>query len=305
MKYVILGSLGNVSKPLSQRLIAAGHSVTIVSSKEGKAEEIILMGAKPAIGSVEDVDFLTKTFTGADAVYTMVPPYFGASNWKKYIAQIGVNYVTAIRASKVKNVLNLSSIGAHMPDGCGPVSGLFHVEEALNGLEGVNVKHLRAGFFYGNLLSNVNMAKNMGVIGGNYGHNATLIFVHPDDIAEVAFRELDNLSFRGKSNQYVVSDEKKTSEVATILGKAIERPELAWINFTDEDTISGMIQAGIPMEVAKNYAELGAAMRSGEMLSDYAKNSPAHFGRTKLETFAKVFAAVYSQTQPSKSNVSN
>lgn len=305
MKYVVIGSLGNVSKPLSLKLVAAGHSVTIVSSRDEKAEQIILMGAKSAIGSVEDVDFLTKTFIGADAVYTMVPPYFGASNWKKYIAQIGKNYATAIQAAKVKNVVNLSSIGAHMPDGCGPVSGLYHVEEELNGLEGVNVKHLRAGFFYGNLLSNVNMAKNMGAIGGNYGANATLVLVHPDDIAEVAFRYLNDLTFRGKSNQYVVSDEKRTSEVATILGKAIERPELTWINFSDEETIAGMIQAGIPLEVAKNYAELGSAMRSGEMLSDYLKNSPAYFGRTKLDTFAKVFATVYAQTQPSKSNISN
>lgn len=297
MKYVVTGSLGNISKPLSKKLINAGHMVTVISSSTGRAEDIILMGAQAAIGSVEDVDFLTRTFIGADAVYTMVPPHFGAADWKKYIAGIGKNYAEAIRISRVKNIVNLSSIGAHMPDGCGPVSGLCQVEQALNNLEGVNIRHLRPGFFYGNLLSNVSMAKNMGVVGGNFGLNANMILVHPDDIAEVAFHELNNLSFRGKSNIYIVSDEKTTKEIASVLGKAIEKPELSWINFNDEDTFAGMIQAGLPEEVARNYTEMGAAMRSGEMLSDYLKNRPSQFGKTKLEAFAKVFANAYKQVQ--------
>ncbi len=296
MKYVVTGSLGNISKPLAERLVAAGHEVTVVSSKAEKAAQIEALGAKAAIGSVEDVDFLTKTFTGADAVYIMVPPNFGSGNWKKFIAGIGENYAEAIHASGVNNVVNLSSMGAHMPEGCGPVSGLYYVEKELNALDKVNVKHLRPGFFYNNFLANVGMVKHMGIIGANYGEAATLVLVHPDDIAEVAAEELQNLSFKGKSIRYVVSDEKTTNEVAATLGNAIGKPELPWVNFKDEDSIGGMLQAGLPEDVAKNYAEMGAAMRSGEMASDYLKKKPSEFGKTKLEAFAPVFAAVYAQS---------
>jgi uncharacterized protein YbjT (DUF2867 family) len=226
----------------------------------------------------------------------MVPPNFGADNWKKYIAGIGENYAEAIHAAGVKNVVNLSSIGAHMPEGCGPVSGLFFVEKALNALETVNVKHLRPGFFYTNFLANIGMVKHMDIIGGNYGENATLVLVHPENIAEVAAEELLNLSFKGKSLRYIVSEEKTTQEVAATLGKAIGKPDLPWINFRDEETMGGMLQAGVPEEIAKNYAEMGAAIRSGEMDSDYRKNKPAVFGKTKLEDFAPVFAAVYAQS---------
>ena len=296
MKYVVTGSLGNISKPLAERLVAAGHEVTVVSSKAEKAAQIEALGAKAAIGSVEDVDFLTKTFTGADAVYIMVPPNFGSGNWKKFIAGIGENYAEAIHASGVNNVVNLSSMGAHMPEGCGPVSGLYYVEKELNALDKVNVKHLRPGFFYNNFLANVGMVKHMGIIGANYGEAATLVLVHPEDIAEVAAEELQNLSFKGKSIRYVVSDEKTTNEVAATLGNAIGKPELPWVNFKDEDSIGGMLQAGLPEDVAKNYAEMGAAMRSGEMASDYLKKNPSEFGKTKLEAFAPVFAAVYRQS---------
>jgi len=296
MQYVITGSLGNISKPLAERLVAAGHNVKVISSKADKVSQIEAIGAKAAIGSVEDIFFLTNTFTGADAVYTMVPPNFGSDNWKKYIAGIGENYAAAIKASGVKNVVNLSSIGAHMADGCGPVSGLFFVEKALNALPDVNVKHLRPGFFYPNFLANMGMIKHMGIMGGNYGEGTKLVLVHPDDIAEAAAEELLGLSFSGKSVRYITSDEKTTVEVAAILGKAIGKPELPWINFKDEDTIAGMIQAGLSQEIAENYAEMGAAMRSGEMASDYTLHRPSVFGKTKLEAFAPVFAAIYSQS---------
>jgi len=296
MKFVVTGSLGNISKPLAEKLIADGHSVTVVSSKAEKTTQIEALGAKAAIGSVEDITFLTKTFTGADAVYTMVPPHFGATDWKKYIAGIGENYAEAIHVAGVKYVVNLSSIGAHMSEGCGPVSGLFFVEKALNALDGVNVKHLRPGFFFGNLLANAGMAKHMGIIGGNYGENATMVMVHPNDIALVAAEEIEGLNFKAKSIRYIASDEKTTSEIASILGKAVGKPELPWINFSDEDTLAGMLQAGLPEEIARNYAEMGSAMRSGAMASDYLKNKPAAFGQTKLEALAPVFAAVYAQS---------
>ena len=294
MKYVVTGSLGNISNPLAEKLISAGHIVTIVSSNADRVKQIEALGAKAAIGSVEDVYFLTKTFTGADAVYTMVPPHFGAANWKKYIAGIGENYAEAIHASGVKNVVNLSSIGAHMPEKCGPVSGLYFVEKALNALDRLNVKHLRPGFFYPNLLANAGMAKHMGIIGGNYGEGATLVMVHPADIAEVAAEEMTGLSFTSKSVRYIASDEKTTDEIASILGKAIGKPDLPWVNFKDEDSLAGMLQAGLPEDVAKNYAEMGSAMRTGEMASDYLKNKPATLGKNKLEDFAPVFAAVYA-----------
>ena len=296
MKYVVTGSLGNISKPLAERLLAAGHDVTIVSSNSEKAAQIEAMGAEAAIGSVEDVGFLTEAFSDADAVYTMVPPNFGAADWKKYIAGIGKNYAAAIKASGVKNVVNLSSIGAHMPEGCGPVSGLYFVEKALNALEGVNVKHLRPGFFYPNFLGQIGMIKNMGIMGGNYGEGSKLVLVLTDDIAEVAAEEMQGLLFDGKSIRYITSDEKTTHEVAAILGKAIGKPEIPWVNFKDEDTLAGLMQAGLPEEIAKNYTEMGSAMRSGEMAADYQHNKPAEFGKSNLEVWSRVFAAVYAQS---------
>src|SRR4051812_24361464 len=292
MKYVITGSLGHISKPLSEALIKAGHDVTIITSKQENAAAIEALGAKAAVGSIEDVDFLTKTFTGADAVYTMVPPKWDATDWKGWIGKIGENYTAAIKEGGVQYVVNLSSIGAHMPDGAGPVSGLYRVENTLNTLTDVNIIHLRPAYFYQNLFTNIGIIKHANIMGGNFGDDKSPL-VHPNDVAVVAAEELLSLSFKGHSVRYIVGDERTVKEIAAVLGSAIGKPDLPWIVFSDEQNLQGAIQAGLAEEVAKNYTEMGHAMRTGTFYEEYKLNKPV-FNSIKLEDFAKEFAGAYN-----------
>jgi hypothetical protein len=182
-----------------------------------------------------------------------------------------------------------------MPEGCGPVSGLYRVEQELNKLSDTNVLHLRPGYFYINLYSNIGMIKGMNIIGGNYGDsNAKMILAHPNDIAEAAAEELLNLSFKGHSARYIVSDERTTGDIAQVLGTAVGKPELPWVSFTDEQAYGGMIGAGLPEQMASNYTEMGKAIRTGEMWEDLLNHRPQQSGKTKLEDFAKEFAAAYN-----------
>jgi hypothetical protein len=41
----------------------------------------------------------------------------------------------------------LSSYGAHVPQGTGPVTGLHTSEQKLNAIGGLNILHLRAAYF--------------------------------------------------------------------------------------------------------------------------------------------------------------
>jgi uncharacterized protein YbjT (DUF2867 family) len=295
MNYVITGSIGHISRPVVEKLVAAGHNVKVISSNAARSKEIETLGATPLIGSVEDVSFLRDAFAGADAVYTMVPPTFSTSNWKKHLETVGKNYAAALKGSTVKHVVNLSSVGAHLAAGCGPVSGLYGAEQALNGLEGVNVLHLRPGFFYSNFYSNIGMIKHMGIIGGNFGNGTKLVMSNTNDIAEVVANQLLKPAFMGKSVLYTSSDEKTTDEIAMALGKAIGKPDLKWVDFTDEQSTGGMIQAGLPQEIAENYTEMGSAMRNGTMFDEYFATKQKPSGKSKFETFASEFAAVYNQ----------
>lgn len=294
MKYVITGGAGHISKPLAEKLLSAGHEVTVVGRNPENLKTLTDKGATAVVGSVEDLAFLTNTFKGAGAVYTMVPPKFDAADWKGWIGQVGKNYADAIKAAGVRYVVNLSSIGAELPDGCGPVSGLYRVEQALNSLQNVNIKHLRPGFFFANFFANVGMVKGMNVIGGNFSKAADkMILVHTNDIAEAAAEELQRLDFTGHTVRYLASDERTPADVAKAFGNAVGKPGLPYVEFSDEDNLAGLLGAGLPPEVARNYNEMGQAMRSGKMGEGYWKNRPQQLGKTKLEDFAGEFSAAF------------
>lgn len=294
MRITLTGSLGNISRPLAIQLIAAGHQVTIISSTADRKAQIEALGAIPAIGSVSDTDFLTGAFSGADVVYTMVPPDFAVPDLLQYFADTGISYAAAIRRSGVQRVVHLSSMGAHLDPGPGPIAGAREVEAILNRLEGVSIKHLRAPFFYINFYNNMDMIRHMGILGSNYPAQTRLVLVHPEDLAAAAAEEIQS-GFTGKSIRYVVSDERSSGEVAAILGNAVGKPQLPWIEFSDEQALQGIMQGGMPESIARLFVEVGIAVREGKVWEDYTAVGARSSGKRKLEDFAGEFAERFSQ----------
>ncbi len=285
MNYVITGSLGHISKPIVQKLAKAGHNVTVITSKAENASAIDALGAKAAVGSVEDADFLKQAFAGADAVYLMIPPKWGVTKWRDYQNHVADNYIAAIRANEIPYVVMLSSIGAHMGNGAGPIDGLHDLEQKLKATERLNVSVLRPSYFMYNLLNMSGMVKGMGMMGSNFG-DEKVVLVHTNDIAEVALQKLMNLDFTGYQIRYIASDERTGAEIAAVLGEAIGKPETPWIVFSDEQNKQGMQQAGMNEEMATEYTSLGNALRTGALQEDYFANRPT-LGDVKLEDFAK------------------
>ena len=293
MKITITGSLGNVAKPLTKQLISAGHQVTVISHTDARRADIEALGAKAAIGSVSDAAFLKNAFTGADAVFAMVPPAMGGGNIVVNTGLAGEAIAATIKASGVKRVVMLSSVGADLPDGNGPIAGLYKVEHHFHELKDVSVTFLRAGYFYLNFYNDVPMIKAMNMMGGNFAGDTMLPLVHPEDIATAAAQELQGRS-TGKTVRYIVSDLRTPAELAKVLGAAIGKPELPWVEFSDEDAMQGMKQAGLPEEMAGLYTEMGRGFRNGSIPKHYQEVGKPVQGNIKLETFAKAFAAQFS-----------
>jgi uncharacterized protein YbjT (DUF2867 family) len=301
MKIVVSGSLGNISKPLATELVQKGHSVTVISSKAERQKDIEAIGAKAAIGSMQDAGFLTEAFKGADIVYVMET--LGESRFSSQdidvigaIAQIGQNYKQAIQASGVKRVVHLSSIGAHTDKGNGMLAFHYQVEQILNELPAdVSIKFMRPVGFYYNMLAFIPTIKKQGVIVSNYGGDDKEPWVSPLDIAAVIAEEMEK-PFNGRTVRYIASEELSPNEIATILGEAIGKPDLKWVVITNEQMLNGMKAAGMNPEVAKGLVEMNAGRRSGVLGEDYAKHRPV-LGKVKLKEWTKEFVAVYNKNQ--------
>ncbi|MBS1506132.1 MAG: NAD(P)H-binding protein [Bacteroidetes bacterium] len=295
MNYVITGSIGHISKPIVEKLKASGHFVTVITSSSAKVKDIESLGAKAAVGSVEDGAFLKSAFAGAQAVYLMIPPNWALQgSWGDYQKKVIKNYIDAVKINGIKHVVLLSSIGAHLGKGTGPVDGLSVAEWLLNQEKNLNVKILRPSYFYYNLMSMIPLIKNMNIMGSNFGGSKEkLVLTHTSDIANVAAAHLLGLKFKGHTIEYIASDERHPSEIAQVLSKAIAKPGIPWIEFKDEDALKGMLQGGLNPEIANAYVEMGACLREGKMQGDYWKNRPK-LGKVKLEEFAKEFAAAFN-----------
>ena len=295
MKYIITGSLGHISSPIVTALVKAGHDVTVISSNNSKTSGIESLGAKAAIGSITDRSFVTTAFKDADVAYLMIPPNYAVTDFRAYQLEVADNYTAAIKQNNIQHVVLLSSIGAHLRKGAGPIDGLAYLEEQLLSLK-INAKFLRPAYFYYNIYHMAGMLKHAGFIGGNFGTpEEKLALVHHLDIAARAIEHLGNPVFKGYSVDYVVSDERYASDIATVIGNSVGKPGTQWVTFTDEQALDGMLQQGIGADLAENYKNMGKAFREGRIQEDYWKNKPAQLGSHKLEDFAKEFAAVYAQ----------
>jgi hypothetical protein len=91
-----------------------------------------------------------------------INPMSGADMWQSGI-ELSENYHTAIQNSGVKNVVNLSSIGADDPN-AGILYVYYFAEDALNSLDGVNVAHIRPVGFYSNLFADMQSLKAQQMI---------------------------------------------------------------------------------------------------------------------------------------------
>lgn len=295
MKIVITGSLGNVGKPLIERLVQKGHSVIAISRNANSKEEIEKMGAIAAIGSVKDTSFLKMVFAKADTVFCMIPPDYSDPDQVGHYRSIAESYAEAVKGTSIKKIVHLSSWGADLDKGTGYILGSYHSESILNTISNVAITHLRAGYLYYNFLGFINVIKHTGIITSVYGGEDRIVMTAPVDIAVAAAEELIHIN-NGISIRYIAGDDRTANDVAHVLGEAIGKPDLQWKTLTSEEMRRIMLQNGVPEHTIENAVALGESIHNGNLRRDYDKTGAHLTGKIKIEDFAGEFALVYNKS---------
>lgn len=291
---VITGATGKVGSKISDLLLKSGQKVRLIARHEEKLGPYKERGAQIAAGSILDTVFLTKAYSGAKVVLTMLPGDFTAVDVGAYQEKAGESVFNAIKNSGVKYVVNLSSLGGHTVVDTGIVAGLAKLEKKLGTLKDMNVLHLRPSYFMENFLGNIGMIKAMGVMGSTVRPDVSIPLVATQDIAKVAAEKLTNLDFRGHSVLPIMGPRNYTMvEVAAALGKSVGKPDLKYVQFPQDQAKQGLMGMGISASMADSYLGLANGINKGVM--DFDKRTPASTTPTTIEEFANLFAFVYSQ----------
>lgn len=289
----IMGATGNIGSKLADRLLVKNQRLKVIGRSIERLQPFVERGATAAVGDAGDSDFLTETFSGSTALFTMIPPDYTAQDFRKYQNEIGRQIATAIEKSGVTHVVNLSSLGAHLPDKTGPILGLRDQEQRLNQLESVNILHLRPTSFMENVLMNIDMIKNLGINGGHIIGDLPSAMIATEDIAEVAARHLLERSFSGKTTRELLGPRDiSMEEVTRIIGEKIGKPDLRYVHLSREEYVNGLLQAGLSKDMAEQLAELEAGIND-RLLASGEPRTEENRTATDFEQFADFFAKVY------------
>jgi uncharacterized protein YbjT (DUF2867 family) len=248
------------------------------------------------VADVTDPAAVSQAFQQADSAYVMIPPNLTSSDFRAYQERAGDAIATAVRNAKVENVVSLSSVGADKTSDTGPVVGLHSFEQKLNHIDGVNVLHLRAGYFMENTLPQAGAICMMGSSIGPLRPDLKVPMIATRDIGTVAADALLRLDFRGKQTRELLGQrDLDYTEVATIIGKSIGKPNLGYVHALDDQVRAVFVQMGMSENVAGLLLQMTAALNRGYMRALEPRTS-RNTTPTPFEDFvADRFVAAYQQ----------
>ncbi|MFH1017679.1 MAG: NmrA family NAD(P)-binding protein [Pseudomonadota bacterium] len=294
-KFAVLGATGQIGRVLSEELLRNGHKVRAIGRDAKKLDALRAKGAEIFSTGFENEVLLSEAFFGSDGVFVMLPPGYGVDDLGAYQDRTGETIRKAIETSKVKKVVNLSSVGAHHPDKTGPIKGAYAQEHRLNALPGTDVLHLRPAFFMQNFLFSIPAIKSKGAIASPIKADLPFWAVSTNDIGKKASEFLGGLGFKGKTVFEFVGPRQITYAKATqILGKAIGKEDLKYEQLSYADQEKGMIGAGMKPGVAKLMVEMHQATNDGLIIPTQTLKED-HKGATTFESFAREFAEAFGK----------
>jgi uncharacterized protein YbjT (DUF2867 family) len=269
----VTGATGHVGAAVARRLKAAGHDVRAVSRKSGV--------------SIDDAAQLARAFTGADAVFLMIPPDYAASEPRKRMNELGAKLAAAVLASKVRRVVFLSSVNAHLTEGTGPILGLHDMEQVLNDLDIPELVHLRPAFFMENHLQGVQFIAKQGIYGTPLKADVALPMIATKDIGAKAADLLVSDPFSEPRVRELLGPREYTMiEAARVLGEAIGKKELKYVQVPYETAREALVGMGLSAGWAGGLVEMNRHFNE-TVIRGTETRSPFNTTETTLEVFAR------------------
>jgi uncharacterized protein YbjT (DUF2867 family) len=291
---VITGATGHTGKVVAEALLAKGEKVRVIGRDAGRLQPFVQKGGEAFVGSADNAASIEKAFDGATAAFVMIPPTIEKPSFRAFQDQVTEAYAAVITKARVPYVVTLSSIGADQSEKVGPVVGLHNLEQKMNAIAGLNALHLRPVGFMENLFMSMDPLKTMGMLPGPVLGDVAMPMIATKDIGNYAAERLRVRDFSGSSVQELHGQrDVSMKEVASIVGNAIGKPKLGYMQVPFMMMEPAMVQSGMSKDIAALLIEMWKAVNSGVM-RPLEPRSAKNTTPTSIETFvAEVFAPAY------------
>ncbi|MGC4008602.1 MAG: NAD(P)H-binding protein [Pseudomonas sp.] len=290
----VMGATGRTGWRICQTLLKAGVPIRALGRNAERLAPLAAAGAQIAVGEPNDAAFLTEAFRGSEAVYTLLAYGPDTEDYRQQQAAQGEAILDAIRDSGVRRVVFLSSVGAEVPAGTGPIISMHDQEQRLCQLPPeVDVLMLRSGALFENLYGALEIVRTCDCYSDAVASEVPVPMVATRDVADAASRALLEQDWQGRVTREVLGQRDISyAEATRLLGAAIGRPDLPYVPVSPPELAAALLEAGCSASVAACYAELGEAISSGRVRAQEAR-SPANTTATRFEDFAQDWAKAY------------
>ncbi|HEV2350516.1 MAG TPA: NmrA family NAD(P)-binding protein [Terriglobia bacterium] len=288
--FVITGATGNTGRVIAEKLLTQGEKVRVIGRDTGRLARLVTKGAEAFTADITDATALTKALSGATAVYAMVPPNIASSDPRGYQEKVSDALARALGQAHITHAVVLTSVGADKASKTGPVTGLHNLEQKLNAVAGLNAVYLRAGYFMENLLPQVDVIRNFGMVGGPLRPDLRVPMIATRDIGAAAAEILRKRDFTGKQSRELLGQrDLDYKEITSVIGEAIGKPGLAYSQLPPQQLKPALTQMGMSAPMADLLLEMAEALNSGYMVA-LERRSKENTTPTSIEAFvAEVF----------------
>ncbi|WP_348789790.1 NAD(P)H-binding protein [Leifsonia sp. NPDC080035] len=278
MTIAVTTPTGNVGRHLLRLVVQAGERPRVLVRDPERLDEAA-RGFVDAVATDQlDTESVVRATAGVEAVHWIVPPS-GLDDPLEGYRRATDALLAAVRENGIRRVVFQSSSGAERRHGAGEIDGLAATEVALDDA-GVDVTHLRCGYFFSNLLFDLDSLK-AGTIATAFDVDAPMPWVAPEDIAAVAAVRLLDRSWSGRHVQAVHGPEDLSfRDVAAIVGDAVGRP-IDVVQLGDDDVRATLTAAGMTPAQVEALVGMTAGIRDG-----YTPENPRDYTTTTPTTLA-------------------
>jgi len=296
MKIVVTTPAGNIGSVVTDRLLDAGEKPVLVARHPEKVQSAVDRGATVVQGGHDDAAVLTEATRDADALFVCVPGSMTITDIRAYYRRFAEAAAAAAGENRINHVVLLSSVGADLEKGNGPVAGLHAAEEVLDGAGLANLTCLRPGYFMENTLGQIPSILSAGKLFTTFPAGTTFPMIATRDIGARAAEVLRERPSGGGKRVIELYGGPDTGydEVAAVLTKVLERP-LEHVTVTGDQFVGALTGMGVSEVLAASLVELSEGIVTGKVKHREprsAKNStPTDYGTFAREVFRPAFLA--------------
>ena len=283
---VITTPTGQIGHQVLENVLDSGEPARVIVRDPSDLPPHVREQVESVVGSHADLDVVKEAFTGADAVFWLVPPDPRADSVDAAYVDFARPACEAFESRGVKRVVGIAALGrgTKWAEHAGYVTGTLHMDDLI-AESGVSYRALANPSFMDNTLRQADAIKNQGMFFSPIDGDRKLPTVATRDIAAAATRLLLDQTWSGVDELPLLGPEDLSfNDMAEIISEVLGT-EVRFQQIPFEAYKARFVQFGMSDAMAQGMTDMAAAKNEG--IDNAVKRTPENSTPTSFRQWCE------------------